>query len=459
MYLLDTASETPLHIQLYEALKHDIMTTLAVGSKLPSIRKIAQEYRISKNTVESAYNQLYAEGYIESRPKSGYYITEANYQPFVMPEPRAKNNNPTTPYLYDFFPARQAKSSFPLKLWKRLFTKAIDETLDLGGYSDGQGEYGLRVEIARYLTLSRGVVCDSSQIVISGAFIDSMNILADLLRDTHPRFAIENPGYAVPRTVFERFGYDISLIAVDENGLCIEELIRSQANAVYITPSHQYPSGVAMPVANRLKLLAWAKENNGFIIEDDYDSELTYRSRPIPSLQGLDTDDRVIYIGTFSKALSPALRVGYIVFPHRLLENYKAFHGYFSRVSLTTQKTLELFFKEGHWERHLRKIRNLNRKKHDLMKYALIKYLGDQIEIISEGGGLCINIRPTVPIDFNLLRQQAEKTGLKLYYTNDCSLIEWDAIRMGFGGFEMEEIEPAVRAFAEVWHGIWVCNI
>jgi GntR family transcriptional regulator/MocR family aminotransferase len=278
-----------------------------------------------------------------------------------------------------------------------------------------------------------------------------MNILADLLRDTHPRFAIEDPGYAVPRTVFERFGYDVSTITVDENGLCIDELIHSHANAVYITPSHQYPTGVAMPVANRLKLLTWAKENDGFIIEDDYDSELTYRSRPIPSLQGLDTDDRVIYIGTFSKALSPALRVGYIVLPHRLLENYKAFHGYFSRVSLTTQKTLELFLKEGHWERHLRKIRNLNHKKHDLMKHALIKYLGVQIEIISEGGGLCINIRPTVPIDLNLLRQRAEEAGIKLYFTNDCSLIRWEAIRMGFGGFEMEEIEPAVRVFAGIF--------
>lgn len=451
MYILDANSDIPLHIQLYEALKHDITTTLAIGSKLPSIRKISQEYRISKNTVESAYSQLYAEGYIESRPKSGYYVSEANHQPFILPEPIAINNNPTASYLYDFFPARQAKASFPLKLWKRLLSKAVDETLDLGGYPDGQGEYGLRVEIARYLTLSRGVVCEASRIVIGGAFIDSMNILADLLRDTHPRFAIEDPGYAVPRTVFERFGYDVSPIAVDENGLCIDDLIRSQANAVYITPSHQYPTGAAMPITNRLKLLTWAKENDSYIIEDDYDSELTYRSRPIPSLQGLDTDDRVIYIGTFSKALSPALRVGYIVLPHRLIDQYKAFHGHFSRVSLTTQKTLELFLKEGHWERHLRKIRNLNRKKHDLMKHTLIKYLGGQIEIVSEGGGLCINVRPTIPIDLNLLRQQAENAGLKLYYANDCSLIGWEAIRMGFGGFEIEEIEPAVRTFAEIF--------
>jgi GntR family transcriptional regulator / MocR family aminotransferase len=451
MYLLDANSDIPLHIQLYEALKHDITTTLAIGSKLPSIRKISQEYKISKNTVESAYNQLYAEGYIESRPKSGYYVAEANYQPFILPEPIAINDNPTASYLYDFFPARQAKASFPLKLWKRLLSKAVDETLDLGGYPDGQGEYGLRVEIARYLTLSRGVVCDASRIVIGGAFIDSINILADLLRDTHSRFAIEDPGYAVPRTVFERFGYEVSPIAVDENGLCIDDLIRSQANAVYITPSHQYPTGAAMPITNRLKLLTWAKENDGYIIEDDYDSELTYRSRPIPSLQGLDSSERVIYIGTFAKALSPALRVGYIVLPAHLMDRYRSFHGTFSRVSLMTQKTLELFMREGHWERHLRRVRNLNRKKHDLMKQMLTKYLGDSILILSEGGGLSINIRPTSDIDYNLLRQYAEEAGIKLYFAKENSGGEWDAIRMGFGGFEMEEIELAVRAFAEIF--------
>lgn len=451
MYILHAASETPLHIQLYEALKYDITTTLTIGRKLPSIRKISQEYKISKNTVESAYAQLYAEGYIESRPKSGYYVADADYKPLMPTKPILPHEQYPREYLYDFFPARLSKSSFPLKLWKRLSMKVLNDTLDMGGYFDGQGDYGLRYEIAQYLMQSRGVVCDVSQIVIGGAFVDSITIIADLLKPTHPNFAIENPGYAVPRTVFERYGFTIHPVSVDHNGLKIEDMIRTRANAVYITPSHQYPTGVSIPVSNRLKLLEWAKNNNGYIIEDDYDSELTYRSRPIPSLQGLDSDDRVIYVGTFSKALSPALRVTYMILPNRLLESYHDFHGYFPRVSLTTQKTLELFLKEGHRERHLRRIRNLNRKKHDLMKHTLIKYLGDQIEIVSDGGGLSINIHPKVPMHFNLLRQRAEEAGMKLYFTNDCSLIEWEAIRMGFGGFEMEEIEPAVEAFAEVF--------
>ena len=312
----------------------------------------------------------------------------------------------------------------------------------------------MRCEIARYLTVSRAVVCDPSQIVLGGAFVDSITMIADVLQNTHRHFAIEDPGYAVARTVFERFHYDIFPIDIDENGLNIDDLMSSNANVVYITPSHQYPTGVTMPIANRLKLLSWAKERNGFIIEDDYDSELTYKSRPIPSLQGLDSDDRVIYIGTFSKALSPALRVGYVVLPHQLLESYRSFHGHFSRVTLTTQKTLELFLKEGYWDRHLRRIRNLNRKKHDLMKQALLAHLGNTAEIVSEGGGLCINIRPTLNIDLDRLRIEAQKQSIKLYYTNDCSLIGYKAIRMGFGGFEMDEIEQAVKAFAKVWKSL-----
>jgi GntR family transcriptional regulator/MocR family aminotransferase len=450
MYHFDDAS--PLHLQLYEALKRDITTRLTPGSRLPSIRKISQEYKISKNTVESAYGQLYAEGYIESRPKSGYYVADARHLPFETP-PTPKLPEQPPAYRYDFFPARLAKESFPLKLWKRLFAKAVDGTLDFGAYSQGQGEPGLRCEIARYLGESRGVRCDAGQVVVTGAFMDAAAMIADLLQPLTKHFAIEHPGYHIARKVFERYGFAVSKIPLSPEGIDVAALTASKARAVYITPSHQYPTGVAMPVANRLKLLEWSKAADGFIIEDDYDSELTYRSRPIPSLQGLDTGDRVIYVGTFSKALSPALRVGYVVLPHRLLEAYRSFHIHFSRVCLSTQKTLELFMKEGHWERHLRRVRNLNRKKHDRMKQALLKHLGPSMEILSEGGGLAINIRPTLELDLQALRSRAEAAGLKLYFAKENTGGEWEAVRMGFGGLGDEEIEAAVEAFAKVWRG------
>ncbi len=233
-----------------------------------------------------------------------------------------------------------------------------------------------------------------------------MGMIADIVRPTHGHFAIEHPGYHIARKVFAHHGFEMTPIG---------------------------------------------KENDAYIIEDDYDSELTYRSRPIPSLQGLDDAGRVIYIGTFAKALSPALRIGYVVLPHALFERYKAFHGTFARVGLMSQKTLELFMREGHWERHLRRVRNQSRKKHDLMKQALISHLGDTVEIVSEGGGLAINIRPTCHVDYDLLSTKAEEAGIKLYFAKEYSGGEWEALRMGFGGFEMGEIEEAVAAVAKIF--------
>jgi len=454
MILLDTNVKTPLHIQLYEALKNSIVNEMQTGDKLPSIRKIAQEYAISKNTVESAYAQLYAEGYIESRPKSGYYVADVDYKPFEPLHAKELASQTPTTYRYNFFPVRLSRELFPMKLYKRLFNRAVDESLDMGAYSDPQGEEGLRREIARYLRELRGVRCEARDVVVTGAFIDAMGMIADILRPTHPHFAIEHPGYHIARKVFAQHGFEITPIGVDANGLLIEELAVTHARIVYITPSHQYPTGAAMPIAHRLKLLKWAQENDAYIIEDDYDSELTYRSRPIPSLQGLDDAGRVIYIGTFAKALSPALRIGYVVLPHALFERYKAFHGTFARVGLMSQKTLELFMREGHWERHLRRVRNTNRKKHDLMKAALITHLGDTIEIVSDGGGLAINIHPTCHVDYDVLRIKAEEAGVKLYFAREYSGGEWDTIRMGFGGFELEEIEEAVAAFARVWREV-----
>ncbi len=368
MYLIDIESQTPLHIQLYEQMKKEITSQLQVGDKLPSIRKIASLYNLSKTTVESAFSQLYAEGYIESRPKSGYYVSDFHFGVFskkeVIKSPKIKKI-----YRYDFFPARLRKEDFPLKLWKRLSNKVIDESLDFGAYHDGQGERGLREQIARYLIASRGVACDADQVIITSGFSDSMGLLVKLVKHKYAHFGMENPGYHIARRLFEEYGYEIEKIPVTAQGVDIESFKEAKAKILYITPSHQYPTGVTMPISNRLKLLAYVKAKNGLIIEDDYDSELAYYNRPIPALQGLDSGDSVVYLGTFAKSLSPALRVGYMVLPKHLLPLYHdSYNSHFSSVSIVTQKTLELFMAQGHWERHLRKIRTLNKKKHNLLK-------------------------------------------------------------------------------------------
>jgi GntR family transcriptional regulator/MocR family aminotransferase len=454
VYTLENKNKLPLHIQLYEAIKKEILSELKVGDKLPSIRKIASEHNISKTTVESAYSQLYAEGYIESYPKRGYFVSDFNFNHIHSHKTIKSFSIPKVQtYIYDFFPAQLSHDSFPLKLWKRLYTKSINETLDFGAYHDGQGEYGLREQISKYLIKSRGVHCDASQVVICSGFSDAMELLAKLLKEDYTHFAIENPGYHVARRCFEAYGYKIDKIHVDKQGLNIDALKASKAKLVYITPSHQYPTGVTMPIPNRLQLLAHMKEIQGIIIEDDYDSELNYINRPIPSLQGLDVDQRVVYMGTFAKSLSPALRLSYMVLPKHLLPRYHAsYDAHFPRVSLMTQKTLEAFMQEGHWERHVRKIRTLNKKKHNLMLKCFKETLADTYEILSQGGGLAILIMPTVPLDLNKLIQEAEKKQIKLYLAKERSGGEFEALRMGFGRFSEASLVEAVTAFGEVWH-------
>ena len=454
MYILDAKSKTPLHIQLYEAIKEDIITNYEVSDKLPSIRKVATLYNLSKNTVESAYSQLYTEGYLESRAKSGYYVSELFFDSFCK-DNTTSHTTDTTPkvYKYDFSPAQLHKEDFPLKTWKRLFNKVITQETDFGSYPTGQGELALQESIANYLQNSRDVVCDAENIIITHGFIDAMELIAKLAKTRYKHFAQEIPGYHIAHKVFDAYGYSISPIGVDEKGICIDKLQQSQAQIVYITPSHQYPTGATMPVANRLKLIAHMQSIEGLIIEDDYDSELAYYNRPIPSLQGLDKGACVAYLGTFAKALSPSIRVGYMVLPSWLMKLYnQSYDAHFARVSLSTQLTLAAFMQEGHWDRHIRRIRILNKKKHQAMKDAIEKHLGDTCNIVAQGAGLAILIVPTSPhFDWEKLKSLAEEKNIAIYLAKERSGGEFEAVRMGFGGFRLKEIDEAVESFSQCW--------
>ncbi len=455
MYHLDPNLKIPLHIQLYKAIKREIISQHRVGDKLPSIRKTATLYHLSKTTVEAAYAQLYAEGYIESRARSGYYVSELYFDAFEPEETSgATPAKITEPVRYDFFPAQLHTEDFPLKTWKRLCTRETNASLDFGAYPDGQGEEILREEIARYLSHSRGVRCHADQVIVTHGFIDGMELIAKLGRERYQRFGHELPGYHIAHKIFGAYGYRTTPIEVGRHGLRLEKLRHSKAQVVYITPSHQYPTGVTMPITKRLKLLAHIQSIDGLIIEDDYDSELAYYNRPIPSLQGLDTTgEHVAYVGTFAKALSPAIRVGYLVLPEWMMAIYrKSYDAHFARVSLITQRTLAAFMHEGHWDRHIRRTRILNQKKHQAMREALIRHLGDTFRIVTEGAGLAILIQPRASeFDWQRLKQVADEKRIAIYLAKERSGGEFEAARMGFGGFRLEEIDTAVAAFAECW--------
>lgn len=434
-------------------MKMEIEKNLSAGSKLPSIRKMAQDYQISKNTVESAYSQLFAEGYIESRPQSGYFVSSdiENYLPLTKTI-KQTDLPKSPPILYDFYPAQLHNNNFPIKLWSSLHTKVMKDSINFGSYPDKQGEFSLRLQISKYLSHNRGVESNPEQIIVTSGFSDSMFIIATVLKSFTTQLAIEFPGYTVVKQVFKNLGYSIENISIDSNGIRLENIEKSHCKLLYVTPSHQYPTGVTIPISNRFKLIQWANKNNAYIIEDDYDSELSYNNRPIPALQGINANNCVIYSGTFAKSLSPALRVSYFVLPPKLLTLYKEIFTYpFSGVSIDTQKTLELFIKKGYWEKHIRKTRMINKKKHDIMKKSLLFYLDNKIKIIREGSGLFLVIIPTVKINWEKLEKLAKNKKIKLYYIHYDSTATFDALSMGFGGFLNEEIPLAVEAFSEIF--------
>lgn len=302
-----------------------------------------------------------------------------------------------------------------------------------------------------YLQKSRNVCCDPSQIIICSGFTDGMNLIAGLLKSEFISIGIEQPGYQVTREIFDHHNFQITPIPITQQGLCLDSLKCSDVKLIYTTPTHQYPTGVSMPIRNRLALLEWAHTVNGIIIEDDYDSELRYYSRPIPSLQGLDKYQNVIYTGTFSKALSPALRVSYLVLPMRYITRYKRLKlSTYPHVSLPQQKTLELFMVEGHWERHLRKIKTLNKKKHSMMKEMLKKYFIPYFEIINDDGGLAILIQPKPSLNINIFKELANRAKIKLYFSRDLEGNELQSIRLGFGGLHENELMQGMECLQTI---------
>ncbi len=441
--------------RLYLTLKEWILHEAKPGARLPSIRALAAENRISRTTVEAAYSQLYAEGYIESRPRSGYFVAEDLLAVDHIPdkEPDAQKSLIGAERVrYDFYPARLSPEIFPVKTWRRLSARVLQEDLDFGAYPDGQGEAGFREQIASYLNRIRGTRCHADRIVVCSGFIDAMGLAAELMEARDRPFAMEWPGYRLAERVMEEHGYRTLHLPVDSQGVDPQRLAATEAGSLYLTPSHQYPTGATLPVTRRQALLEWGRHQKSWIIEDDYDSELNYTHRPIPAMQGLEGGERVLYLGTFSKSLSPAIRVAYLVLPEPMMERYRrSSHAHFARVSLPIQRTLELFMAEGHWERHLRRVRTLNRRRHDRMLAALKRELGDRIEILTQGGGLAILVRPTDGCDLKHLRQDAAKRGIRLYLASDFYGEEWEALRMGFGGLDEEAIDDGVAEVAALW--------
>ena len=470
MIHIDSTSNMPIYQQIYEQLKEKIMAgTFKEGDRLTSTRVFAKNFCVARNTVENAYSQLCLEGYVLNKPGSGFIVQSMNdhllssmHQNDLVNESqyadleRSSFEDPEV-YLYDF-QYGNLDIPFPYSLWRRFTTEVLlsFDAQRINSYNDKQGELDLRIEIMKYLQEARAVSCTPDQIVLCCGTQYALDVICKLFSDDGRKLAMEEPGYNGARTVFVNNGFEIVPIPIQSDGISISDLERSSVKLTYITPSHQFPTGVVMPIQNRLHLLHWATQQNGIIIEDDYDSELRYHARPIPSLQSLDTSGRVIYLGTFSKSLSPGLRMGYMILPKWLLPKYHTmFAWYSSSIPWLEQKIVSLYMAGGHWERHIRKVCLYNKKKHDVMLKTITQLMGNKIIIQGNNAGLHILLQFVNGEKQNWLIDKAREYKVKVYPTSPFWHTKENAsentLLLGFSMLNEKEIVDGLTLLNKAW--------
>ena len=456
---LKTHSKIPLYEQIYNYIKSDIQNgKIAYGEKLPSTRALAKHLEISRSTVELAYEQLLSEGYIESEPYRGFFVAriEELYHLQKGKITSAKIYKEKKKYKYDFTPNGVDLKSFPYNAWRKLSKDILmDDKTELFRAGDSQGEYGFRNAICNYLYQARGVNCTPDQIII-GAGSDYILMLLSTILGIHHRIAFEDPTYKQAYRMVRSLSYETAPVPMDKNGMKVSELEKSGADIAYVTPSHQYPTGVIMPLKRRLELLRWASQEEGrYIIEDDYDSEFRYKGKPIPALQGYDGEDKVIYLGTFSKSIAPAIRLSYMVLPKPLLEVYDQKSRFVnSTVSKVDQMIVQKFIEEGYYERHLNKTRALYKSRHDVLIEGL-RPMMDICKISGEHAGVHLLLTFHNGMSEEELIQRAEAEDIRVYGLSDyCIQEKYEGnatILLGYANLSEEQIREAVQILNCCW--------
>jgi GntR family transcriptional regulator/MocR family aminotransferase len=451
----------PIYQQLYSFIKNELQTgQIPSGTRLPSKRKLSSHLGISLNTVQTAYNQLIEEGYIIPEERKGFYAGRVDHLQQLklsQPEEVMTREDTSEKPIIDFSYHGVDQPSFPFSIWRKLMKEVINEyDEELLKTGDSLGYYRLRSAIAGYLHQSRGVNCRDSQIIISSGTETLYQIVIQLLGKDCV-FGIENPGYEKLNQLFGNSYADFKAISIDRFGMIPEEIHKSNANVLCITPSHQFPTGEIMPVSRRLELLHWSNERQGrYLIEDDYDSEFKYGTKPIPALQGLDMNDKVIYIGSFSKSLSSTIRVSYMVLPSELMKSYTARFSYIlCPVPIFEQKVLYRFIDEGYFERHLNRMRNIYKKKREALVKALTE-MNHDIEILGAEAGLHLLIRvPNRMTEEQLIRSAlglgVRVYGISGYYTGKKPADASPALMLGYAMMTEADIHAAVKLLQQAW--------
>lgn len=454
---LDTASREPVYEQIYRYIKEEIKNgSLPFHGRLPSTRALARHMQISRSTVDLAYAQLTAEGYLEAVPCKGYFVAQVDTL-YISGTERQRTEQRPQPEKqacrYDFSPRGIDLQSFPYNIWRRLTKNTlIDDKKEIFELGDPRGDDTLREAICQYLHHARGVSCSPEQLII-GAGNEYLLMRLSQLLPQGCRIAMEDPTYRQAYRVFQSLGHEVTPVEMDGSGMDIRQLEESGASVSYVMPSHQYPLGIVMPIKRRLELLAWADGGDRYIIEDDYDSEFRYRGKPIPALQGSDRKDRVIYMGTFSKSVAPAIRLSYMVLPNSLLERYWSYGFYSSTVSRIDQNIMESFIREGHFERHLNRMRAVYKAKHDLLLGELRDLKG--FVISGENAGLHMLLTETGDRTEEELIGLAARGDVRVYGLSDyyirAAREQHKTVILGYANMTEEEIREGAGRLKEMW--------
>ncbi|OHE41008.1 MAG: hypothetical protein A2Y16_04600 [Tenericutes bacterium GWF2_57_13] len=459
---LDHRGATPLYEQIYRHVRASIESgELTEGTRMPSKRELAASLEVSPVTVETAYAQLVAEGYLRSKLRSGHFVNPLGDRLATVPithAPTATEPEPNAAPAFDLSTNAFDASLFPYTVWTKLIRATLSES-PVGLLTAGhpQGSFALRKEIARHLADYRGIHADPGAIVVGAGSEYLTGLLVQLFGRTS-LYAVEDPGYPkIARIVASNGGTSVT-IPLDLAGLDVERLRGSKADIVHLTPSHQFPTGIVMPIGRRRELLAWANEDRSrYVIEDDYDSEFRFAGSPIPALQGLDGSGRVVYMNSFTKSLAPALRVSYMVLPEALLARFRVDLGHVAcTVSNIEQETLARFMREGRFERHLARMRTAYRMRRDaLLKAFHASPLERRIAVSNVDAGLHFLMQVDCGKTERELVDAALRAGVRLAGLASYRVVidpqARPSVVIGYGGIPLDRVDRAVAALALAW--------